>query len=140
MARNTFEISKLVQMVNHRNANSTCSPAERQGWNSLLEKVLFEADAYDGFGYLWRDDLGEEARKVGQVGIAILREVNPGQRSLALDEEVTAQEFYDALLAENEVRREKGEHALTTPTGYYRVFPDETRRRYFYRYGKTPNR
>lgn len=52
MARKTFEVSRLVEMVNGRNRQSTCSPDMREGWNSLLESVLINTDTYAGFGYL----------------------------------------------------------------------------------------
>jgi len=52
MARKTFDIQKLKDIVNKRNALSTCEPKVREGWNSLLEEVLHQNGTYNGFCYL----------------------------------------------------------------------------------------
>ena len=50
--RKTITVAKLVEMVNARNACSTCAPELRQGWNSFLEEVLAHTGNYLGFHFL----------------------------------------------------------------------------------------
>ena len=52
--RKTIKTADIVAMVNTRNSCSTCSPATRVGWNSLLEEILAETGNYGGFRYLNR--------------------------------------------------------------------------------------
>jgi hypothetical protein len=59
MARKTFKLRRLVEMVNRRNRNYTCSPDMREGWNSLLEEVLLNNDNYAGFCYLTAKEVPE---------------------------------------------------------------------------------
>jgi len=47
----------MIELVNRRNLESTCSPDVRQGWNSLLEDMLHATGNYSGFGYYSNDDL-----------------------------------------------------------------------------------
>lgn len=57
--RKTLEIRALVETVNRRNRESTCTEDVRRGWNSLLETVLHGAGVYAGFGYLGAADVPE---------------------------------------------------------------------------------
>jgi len=57
--RTTIKLADLLDTVNRRNRESTCSAATRRGWNSLLEAMLHAADAYKGFGYLYADHVPE---------------------------------------------------------------------------------
>jgi hypothetical protein len=57
MANKTFQIVKLIEMVNDRNASATGGPAERSAWNSILDEVLEDAGAYVGFRYLAEDEV-----------------------------------------------------------------------------------
>ena len=50
--RKTFDVRELIETVNSRNRASTCDPKVREGWNSLLENVLFACGVYKGFSYL----------------------------------------------------------------------------------------
>lgn len=59
MSRKTIKIVDLINIVNARNVNSTCGSSERRGWNSLLERILHDADVYAGFGYLNQSDVPE---------------------------------------------------------------------------------
>lgn len=60
--RKTIEVKKILEMVNHRNRHSTCSPEIREGWNSLMEEILQANGVYSGFGYL-----GQEQVPSGQL-------------------------------------------------------------------------
>jgi hypothetical protein len=55
-AKKTVHLRALIDRVNARNELSLGSGeverARRDGWNSFLENVLSDADAYAGFGYL----------------------------------------------------------------------------------------
>ncbi len=59
--RKTVELRELVKWVNERNVTSTCDPKVREGWNSFLNSLLMEADAYAGFGFLRSYELTGEA-------------------------------------------------------------------------------
>ena len=50
--RKTFSVEGLVDTVNQRNRDSTCSKEIRKGWNSILVDILNETGNYHGFGYL----------------------------------------------------------------------------------------
>lgn len=71
--RKTIEIKTILDNVNRMNAESTVSPAMREGWSSLLESILMDANVYRGFGYL-------EAHHVpaGQLPGVIRRTVEEG--------------------------------------------------------------
>lgn len=60
--RKMIRLRELVEWVNERNATSTCDPAVREGWNSLVNHVLMQADAYAGFGCLGANDLQGDAK------------------------------------------------------------------------------
>lgn len=60
--RKTVKIVDLVDQINAQNAGSYCDPLIREGWNSLLETILRDADAYSGFGYLESKDLTDGAK------------------------------------------------------------------------------
>ena len=62
MARKTLKIRTIIELVNLRNRESTYDPEMRQGWNSLLEAILHDADAYAGFGYYSSEELPEGIR------------------------------------------------------------------------------
>lgn len=55
--KKTVYIRKLIEEVNHKNRNSTCSPLTREGWNHLLECVLHAAGVYEGYSYLRSRDI-----------------------------------------------------------------------------------
>lgn len=57
MARKTVAIKDLIEKVNRMNRMSTCGRQHRDGWNTLLEQVLVEADVYRGFSYLEQGDV-----------------------------------------------------------------------------------
>jgi hypothetical protein len=61
--RVTVNIAVILADVNRKNQLSTCSPEVRAGWNSLLESILFAANLYIGFGYLYAKDvpIGQKA-------------------------------------------------------------------------------
>lgn len=48
----TVSIRELVEHVNHLNAESTCDPEVRKGWNTFLEDILNAKKAYAGYGFL----------------------------------------------------------------------------------------
>jgi hypothetical protein len=50
--RKMVAIRELLEIVNRRNAESTCDPLRRSGWNSVLEEVLMDANVYAGYTYL----------------------------------------------------------------------------------------
>ena len=52
MRRKTVLISDLIIEVNRLNAESTCAPDLRVGWNTFLEDILKKADVYAGFKML----------------------------------------------------------------------------------------
>jgi hypothetical protein len=43
---------KIIEMVNRRNRESTCSRDVRLGWNMLLEEILHTSGTYKGYRYL----------------------------------------------------------------------------------------
>jgi hypothetical protein len=51
-AKKTVDLTALIDEVNRRNRESSCSPEARMGWNMLLEGFLHANDAYAGFGFL----------------------------------------------------------------------------------------
>ena len=55
--RKTVRLADVAEKVNARNRKSTCSAEVRDGWNSVLEDMLMEADAYLGFQYLEAEDV-----------------------------------------------------------------------------------
>jgi len=55
--RKTFSVEALKRKVNHRNKESTCVAATRDGWNSVLEDVLLETGNYNGFRYLKQEEV-----------------------------------------------------------------------------------
>tara|TARA_Y100000034_G_scaffold133175_1_gene197975 strand:+ start:92 stop:352 length:261 start_codon:yes stop_codon:yes gene_type:complete len=60
--RKTFDVERLKQVINRRNENSTCDASIRDGWNSILETILFESGNYHGYKYLH-----EESVPVGEI-------------------------------------------------------------------------
>ncbi len=48
----TFKVCDLIEEVNRINRLSTCDPAMRMGWNTLLEHVLVETGNWEGYRYL----------------------------------------------------------------------------------------
>lgn len=56
----TIKVETIVDMVNIRNATSTCSKQERQGWNILLESILHDTGNYEGFRYLDKSEVPEK--------------------------------------------------------------------------------
>ena len=67
--RKTVYIAKMIQEVNRRNVESTCSPEVRRGWNALLEGFLHDNGVYEGFRYL-------EAKELGDVEPGIAKDEN----------------------------------------------------------------
>lgn len=64
--RKTFNIKWLLDHVNNSNATGADEfKLEREAQNMLLEKILMEADAYRGFGYLSARQLEGDAMSVG---------------------------------------------------------------------------
>ena len=57
--RKTVRIAKILENVNYRNKHSTCVPGIREGWNTMLEEILMDADAYAGYGYYEKKDVPE---------------------------------------------------------------------------------
>lgn len=51
-AKKTIAVEKVLEMINHLNANSTIDSQFRHGANSFAERILHESNAYAGFGYL----------------------------------------------------------------------------------------
>ena len=125
--RKTFDIVQLILTVNLRNAASTCSAEVRAGWNSLLESVLHAAGLYVGFNYLGSEHLTGSA-EFEEPGIRFVKVF--GDSPGPCDTVVSAGEFFDALAAENRGRGAGGLPSLHCPTGYARLFPDESRRTY----------
>ena len=60
--RKTIHLRELLEWVNQRNATSTCLPSVREGWNSLVNSMLMQADAYIGFQFLTAEDLADNAK------------------------------------------------------------------------------
>jgi len=64
--RKTINIKWLIEHVNNFNATSADQyKTEREGKNMMLEMILHEAGAYNGFGYLEARELREDAMSVG---------------------------------------------------------------------------
>ena len=59
MKRKTFKVKDLVDKMNSRLENSTCSPEARFGMISVLESILHETGNYAGFNYLESGEVGE---------------------------------------------------------------------------------
>jgi hypothetical protein len=60
--RKTVKVAELVDTVNAMLANSTDDQAQgREALAVLIERALFDADAYKGFRYLTPD--GDETRR-----------------------------------------------------------------------------
>jgi hypothetical protein len=55
----TLKIKSMIDDVNYRNHVSTCPAEARQGWNTLLERLLMDADVYAGYNHY--DKLAPEA-------------------------------------------------------------------------------
>ena len=55
MSRKTFDGEKLKVEINRKNRESTCEAKVREGWNSMLEDILFQTGNYNGFGFLTPD-------------------------------------------------------------------------------------
>lgn len=53
----TIHVETLIEIVNKRNVDSTCSRDMRIGWNCLLEQVMEETGTYAGYGYLEQNDV-----------------------------------------------------------------------------------
>lgn len=49
--RKTFDVKMLVDKLNERLENSTCSPAERNAMSSVVESVLHDTGNYGGYCY-----------------------------------------------------------------------------------------
>jgi len=122
MARKTVKLLELIHIVNVTNATSTHDPMYRHGQNVLLENVLMGANVYAGYGYLHASDL-KGAAAVELPGIKYIRKSDT--------REVSPKEFWDALVWENESRKDKGLPPVGEPSGITRIFPDESRRRYY---------
>jgi len=74
MMRKTFNIKWLLDYVNDFNASSADDMKQaREANNTLLERVLMDADAYRGFGYLSAEMLYDKGNAVS-VGIREQRE------------------------------------------------------------------
>lgn len=58
--RRTFNIDKIIEIVNRRNLLSTCDPKVREGWNSLLGEILHQANRYNGYHYYSDKTLSQE--------------------------------------------------------------------------------
>ena len=71
MKRKTFNVKDLVDKMNDRLKNSTCSPEARFGMISVLESILHETGNYRGFTYLegevgesgYVEKFGDESRR-----------------------------------------------------------------------------
>ena len=55
--KKNISVEFLINEVNRINRFSTVEPEVRQGWNTLLETILFKTDNYAGFGYLTEKEL-----------------------------------------------------------------------------------
>jgi hypothetical protein len=55
--RTTVKLSDVLTRVNKWNRESMSPRASRDGWNSLLEMLLHDANVYAGFGYLTQDEV-----------------------------------------------------------------------------------
>ena len=64
--RKTVRITDMIDNVNRKNENSTCSSDVRRGWNGLLADVLHATGMYAGFGYL-REGHVPEGHKPGII-------------------------------------------------------------------------
>lgn len=53
--RKTVKVEELRAFVNKANQTSTCGPAEREGWNHVLESFLHLTENYKGF--FWMKDV-----------------------------------------------------------------------------------
>lgn len=52
MATKTIRISKVIDIVNFRLAESTCNADVRQGMCVVIEAILFDTGNYKGYSYL----------------------------------------------------------------------------------------
>jgi hypothetical protein len=60
--RKTIEIETIKRMMNARIANPAIDILARKALASMLEAILFEANAYQGFNYIhWTDEGGYRA-------------------------------------------------------------------------------
>ncbi len=132
--RKTFDIAELLYTVNSRNAGSTCDPAVRQGWNSLLESVLHGADLYNGYGYLEQGDLKGSAvnSRPGSDFVSLPESVeDTSTPAPAVATGSEAREVFDTLNAENARLHREGYTGVHSPPHMSRRFPDESRRVYY---------
>lgn len=66
MSRKTVSIKNLVEYVNNFNATTANQfKDERIGKNDMLERILMNANAYNGFAYLKAHELSETVMSVG---------------------------------------------------------------------------
>lgn len=57
MPKKTFFVMDLIDAVNTANRQGKQTPEQRQGHNSLLEKVLHDTGNYSGFSYLGQSEV-----------------------------------------------------------------------------------
>ena len=68
MARKTFNVSELVDLVNGICKDSDATRADvRQGAMNVLEQVLHQSGNYSGFRYLWADEIANGAPGVNYI-------------------------------------------------------------------------
>jgi hypothetical protein len=77
MARKTVSVRKLIESVNQLNRSTAVSPEMREGWNTLLEQVLSEANAHAGFNYYSAEQLAAE--KIYQPPGVIINHEDPSK-------------------------------------------------------------
>jgi len=102
--RKTIEIKELIETINRRNQQSTCDPKMREGWNCILESILYNSDVYAGYNYYPSNQLGEN--------------IEPG---MAWENIKTGEKVYT-----RPDEKDKDQ--------YKNIFPDETRRFYYSHY------
>lgn len=55
--KKTVNIKWLVEEINRKNRESTCPRDVRNGWNSLLETIMMQANVYNGHSFLKADEV-----------------------------------------------------------------------------------
>ena len=58
-SKKTIRVEEIIKMVNRKNIHSTCNEKVRDGWNDLLEEILYVTNNYNGFRYLQSQELGK---------------------------------------------------------------------------------
>lgn len=120
--RKTVKLGKILFDLNRRLALSTCEAPVRQGMTAVVESLLHEADAYEGYGHLGEDDMTRVGLGGEKPGILYRYKYPTAGVAAPCGERTTAEEW----------GREKIEaRAHNREPEIEQLFPDESRRHYY---------